>query len=194
MRRLASFLLLGVALSAGAAEIWRWKDAEGVVHYSDSPVPGAERVSVGQSSRTGANSSARPPVYVSTPQPQPQVTGYTSCLVTAPANDAVFNTADGIAAVVTVQPALQAGHRIQVYLNGGAYLQWPESSLTYLLTGLFRGSYTLSVRVLDGNDRVMCAGPAINFHVRQPTLLSPARQQPRPPAKPPVRPMGPARP
>ena len=31
---------------AAAAETWRWKDANGVVHYSDRPVPGAERVSV----------------------------------------------------------------------------------------------------------------------------------------------------
>jgi hypothetical protein len=193
MRRLASFLLLGCALSAGAAEIWRWKDAEGVVHYSDSPVPGAERVAVAQSSRPGTISPARPPAYVATPQPQQEASRYTSCLVTAPVNDAVFHTSDGIAAAVTIQPALQAGHRIQVYLNGGAFLEWPQSSMTYQLTGLYRGSYTLSVRVLDANDRALCAGPAINFHVQQPTLLSPARQQPKPPAKPPVRPTGPGK-
>jgi hypothetical protein len=42
MRQIATFLLFGVALTAGAAEIWRWKDANGVVHYSDNPVPGAK--------------------------------------------------------------------------------------------------------------------------------------------------------
>jgi hypothetical protein len=94
---------------------------------------------------------------------------------------------------VTVEPGLQARHRIQVYLNGGAFLEWPEISMNYTLTGLYRGSYTLSVRVLDGNDRTVCAGPAINFHVQQPTILSPARQQPKPPAQPVVRPTGPGK-
>ncbi len=93
---------------------------------------------------------------------------------------------------MTIEPELQAGHRIQAYLNGGAFLEWPETSLNYTLAGLYRGSYTLSVRVLDGNDRTLCAGPAINFHVRQPTVLSPTRQQPRPAAQS-VRPTGPGK-
>jgi hypothetical protein len=193
MRRLASFLLLGCALSASAAEIWRWKDADGVVHYSDNPVPGAERVSGGQSPRPGATPSKPPPTYVPTPQPQQPVTSYTSCVVTAPADNATFNVADGVTASLSITPALQGGHHMQVFLNGGAYLDWPQNSMTHSLTGLYRGSYTLSVRVLDGNDRALCSGPAINFHMQQPTVLSPARQQPKPPAKPPVRPTGPGK-
>ena len=48
-------LLLAVTLlaaSAQAGDIYRWKDANGSWHYSDQPVPGAERI--GSSKYVGA--------------------------------------------------------------------------------------------------------------------------------------------
>lgn len=188
MRRVASFLLLGIALTAGAADIWRWKDANGVTHYSDSPVPGAERVNVPRAPRTDAAAPASSATNASpTPEqaaPQPAaVVQYRRCAVTSPQNDAVFNNVDAVEASLAIEPALQAGHQVLVLLNGGAYTDWPEGAASHTLTGLFRGSYTLAVRVLDESDRALCSSAAINFHVRQPSVLSPARQAPRPPAQ-----------
>jgi hypothetical protein len=181
MRRVASFLLLGVAFAANAAtEVWRWKDKDGVIHYSDSPVPGAERVALGSAvPPTGV--PARPPaVSADVPPPETQARmRYTRCAVTAPTNDQIYKAGESVGASVAIEPALQAGHRILVYLNGGAYTEWPETDLDHVLNGLYRGSYTLSVRVLDGNDRTVCTGSAINFHVQQPSILSPARKPPK---------------
>jgi hypothetical protein len=58
MRNTLSSLIaatLLVALVAQAGDIFRWKDANGIVHYADQPVPGAERIS---SSRTAAEAEA----------------------------------------------------------------------------------------------------------------------------------------
>ena len=63
-----SLLVLAVlaATCAQAGDVWRWKDAQGVVHYSDVPVLGAVRVkqnvsssaaSAGQSQGTTASQS-----------------------------------------------------------------------------------------------------------------------------------------
>lgn len=70
-----SLLVLAViaATCAQAGDVWRWKDAQGVVHYSDVPVQGAVRVkqnvsgsySSQQQSQT-ATASQSPPV----PTPQ----------------------------------------------------------------------------------------------------------------------------
>ncbi len=187
MRRVASFLLSAIALTAGAADIWRWKDANGVVHYSDSPVPGAERMNVQRAPRPDAPGVASPATDVVPAAEQPAAATpvkYTRCAVTTPQNDAVFNNVDSVSASLAIEPAVQAGHQVLVLLNGGAYTDWPEGATSYTLTGLFRGSYTLAVRVLDENDRALCTGSAINFHVRQASVLSPARQQPpKPPPK-----------
>ena len=47
MRKLFTFLVaasLLTALAAQAGDIYRWKDSNGLWHYADQPVPGAERV------------------------------------------------------------------------------------------------------------------------------------------------------
>ena len=43
-RRLWILLGLLTAVTAQTAVIYKWTDANGVVHYSDQPVPGAERI------------------------------------------------------------------------------------------------------------------------------------------------------
>ena len=178
MRRLASFLLLGFALAAGATEVWRWKDANGVVLYSDTPVPGAERVGVNAAPKPAAPAVAPPSASASVRQADAPLS-YTRCEVTRPANDMNFNAPDPVSASVTIEPMLQSGHQLQIYLNGSPYPQWTGTLTNYTFAGLYRGSYTLAVRVLDGNGNTLCAGPAINFYIKQPTLLSPARQPPK---------------
>ena len=43
-RRLWIVLGLLTAVAAQSAVIYKWTDANGVVHYSDQPVPGAEKI------------------------------------------------------------------------------------------------------------------------------------------------------
>lgn len=194
MRRLASFLLLGVALAASATEVWRWKDANGVVHYSDSPVPGAERVNAGPAPKPGgANAAPASRAFRQADEtPAPPPPRYTRCEVTKPANDLTFHGAEPVMASVMIEPMLQSGHRLQVLLNGSVYPQWGGNLTSFTFAGLNRGAYTLAVNVLDANGGTACAGPAINFYIQQPSLLSPARQQQAKP--PPVKPPPPAGP
>jgi len=183
MRRFASFLLLGIALSAGATDIWRWKDANGVVHYSDSPTPGAQRMNIG-STAPPAPSDVRPAGTVAAPSAEPPAPiGYTRCVVTQPTSDQVFFAVDSVEVSVDVTPGLQGEDRLQVLLNGAPYAAWPENAQSATLTGLNRGSYTLSVRVVDKNGRTQCSGKSINFHVRQASVLSPQSPQRKPPGK-----------
>src|SRR5687767_12080326 len=107
MRQVASFLLCGLALSASAAEIWRWKDANGVVHYADYPVPGAERISVSapKPSGDGPATSAELPADsgVAVANPDRPVT-YRSCIVLSPVNDQTFFGVQSIDVSLSVQP------------------------------------------------------------------------------------------
>jgi hypothetical protein len=85
-----SLLVLAViaATCTQAGDVWRWKDAQGVVHYSDVPVQGAVRVkqnvssgssSAGQSQGTTASQSAPVPtpqgIALAEEQRQQQVAG-----------------------------------------------------------------------------------------------------------------------
>ena len=99
----------------------------------------------------------------------------------APANDEVFNNVRSVPVSLQLIPGLQQGHRMQVLFDGQPYPAWPAGALYSTLLDLFRGTHTLSVNVLDANGRLLCGGPVISFHVRQPSLLSPARQPARRP-------------
>ena len=190
MRKLACFLLLLSGSAAlQAAETWRWVDANGVVHFSDRPVPGAERVDLG--SRVTRPATPAPPAVPAQPAPAtsagdasvrteadgegPRIRPYTRCAVTRPEFDEVFHGVQSVVVSLDLQPGLQSGHHVEVQLNGSAVQDWPADALRHELTQMYRGSYTLTVRVLDAQGRAMCTGAAHVFHVRQPSLLSPAR-------------------
>jgi hypothetical protein len=177
MRNLASFLLLGLTMSAGAAEMWRWKDATGTWHYSDRPEPGAERMNVPGAPKPGTVASA--PVAQSssrqTPAAEP-ATVYTSCVVTSPTPDQVFFAVNAVNVALLIDPALQGEDQVQVYLDGRVVPTWPASEMSYTLSEMYRGTHTVSMRVLNAQGRAICTGPAVTFHVRQPSVQAPARR------------------
>lgn len=188
MRLLATILLTGLALGASAAEAWRWRDANGVIHYSDVPVPGAERIQLGSVPRPSGNAPAAAPATPASqgiapaaqPDETPATVPYLSCVVTSPANDEVFNAVSAVTVSLQLEPALQEGHRVQAFLNSRVVPDWPEGVLNHTLSSLYRGTYSFGVRIVDAGGRPVCTSPSIKFHVRQPSVLSPAR---RPPAR-----------
>lgn len=176
MRQLASFLLVAFALPVLAAEAWRWKDDKGVVHYSDTPVAGAERVVLPSPPTIGTVTSAAPPPAA----PAPVQFKYNECVVLAPGNDQTFNAVDSVTVSLQIAPSLQPDDRIQVLVDGEVYGAWPARMLTFKLESLYRGTHTLSVLVRGPDKKPLCSGPAISFHVHQPSLFSPARRKPKP--------------
>ena len=180
MRKLTALLSMCLALSASAAELWRWKDADGVMHYSDQPVQGAERIDVQMTQKSTGAIPASPPQVTegSREGPEPESRKYTRCAISSPTDQEVFNTVTAVNASVDIEPGLQRGHRLQVFFNGSALADWPATQAAYTLMNLYRGSYTLSARVVDANGRALCTGSAITFHVRQPSVLAPARRLP----------------
>jgi len=61
-------LLLICPLAMAAGDVYRWKDANGVPHYSDQPQPGAELIHANK--RTGISATPAP----SQPAPTPATT------------------------------------------------------------------------------------------------------------------------
>lgn len=183
MRHVATLLLLGFMLDAASADIWRWTDTNGVVHFSDFPVDGAERITVSAPAPSG---SQPPPPAASTytpPSARTEPAGYASCSVRAPANDETFHGVQPVSVQLDVQPALRPGHRIEVQVDGSLRADWPATSTSYTLPEVYRGSHTVQARILDMGGAVVCSGPVITFHLRQPSVLPPAGRAPTPPPR-----------
>jgi hypothetical protein len=177
MRKIACFLLLALgAATLPAAETWRWRDANGVIHFSDRPVPGAERVELGSAPRPGSTTpEGRTTTTQSRPQAEeePAIVPYVRCVLVAPVNDQVLQNETSVQVALDLQPALQGNHRVQLLLNGQAEPNWGMTSTQGTLADLVRGSHTVVGQVVDEFGRPLCTSPAVTFHVRLPQVRPP---------------------
>jgi hypothetical protein len=110
----------------------------------------------------------------------PEAFSYTSIAVVAPANDEAVRENSGAVTVATsVEPALRAGHRIEILLDGQIVATAGGGQVT--LSEVERGTHTLLVRVLDETGAVMIESQPSTFHMlRYAQQLAPNRPKPTP--------------
>jgi hypothetical protein len=168
---LAASLL--TAFAGQAAVIYKWVDADGIIHYSDQASPGAEKI------YTSA------PNIASSPRPQPTVGGqlappkpitgglnYTDFSITAPLNNQTFFGDDVISVHLSLAPAVRPNHAITWHLNG-KQLEFPPDAVSFVLPHLDRGTYALAASITDQQSSESQSSNTVTFFVRQPSALSP---------------------
>jgi hypothetical protein len=173
---IALALCLAVAPLA-AQEIYRWVDENGVVHYSDQPREGAERVQVRApmtfESQMRMDPAARDPAAAADEAPALR---YTSIRITSPPDGEPIWATGGIYTVqVETVPALQPGHRVALQLNGIPVPGTPVANTRIELTGLIRGEHHLQAAVVDPSDQWLIFSDEITFHVLQASIHNPRR-------------------
>jgi len=155
-----------------ATTLYKWVDAQGVVHYSDTPHEGAEKIQI-----SGAQTFHSTPVpSAAAPNPAPgsaSTARYSSCSIVEPANDAGLYAPESVAVTVQTTPALQAGDTITASVDGqslgtlsagGAHFQIPQPE---------RGTHTVTAVVRDSDGTVQCTASPVSFSVQRPSVNAP---------------------
>lgn len=166
-------MLLCLVLPAavfGGAEVYRWVDAEGQVHYSDRPSPGADRVAIDV-----VPPSSSPPVASPSPGRSQSGTGsketvvaYEALTIQAPAQDeTLWNIEGQLDVAVASQPGLQAGHRIQLLLDGQTAAELEPGATRTRLPDVYRGQHTLLARIQDEFGTTLKQSEPVTFYVQQ---------------------------
>ena len=176
MSKIAHCLMLALAalVAAGsclAQTMYRWVDAQGVVHYSDQPQPGAQAIPVpsAQTYRAPPAAPAAPPAAAATPA-APAV--YESCAITQPAADANLFAPEAVNISVQVVPSLRPGDRFNVTFDGSALPSSP-GAMNFELPAPERGEHTINATVTSPEGQTLCSAPAVSFSVQRPSLNSP---------------------
>jgi hypothetical protein len=180
-------VLACLATFAGqAAVVYKWTDSDGVIHYSDQPVPGAEKIFTASSPSPGGSGSsagtANPSglggkASASKKSVAPGLE-YNQFAITSPLPDQTFFGDDVISAHLALEPGLKPNQTITWRLNGGQ-LENPDPTATQLtLPHLERGTYTLAATVTDQTTGESASTDSVSFFVHQPSLLSPQHQKP----------------
>ncbi|HEX9138816.1 MAG TPA: DUF4124 domain-containing protein [Steroidobacteraceae bacterium] len=166
-------LLLCLPALCFAATVYRWVDADGVVHFSDQPQPGAVKIQIREpQSYTPAPTPAAGRVTPNT-KPQNEPHDYQSCAVSVPGGggDQTLMNADSVTITVQMQPVLHQGDQLIVQLDGTNLT--PLNSTRYEISPIDRGGHVVSAVVRSAAGDVLCQSPVVNFFVHQPSVLGP---------------------
>lgn len=177
MRWILLALLCGWALGAQAEDIWRWVDENGVVHYSDRPRPGAEKIELRGAQTYQA--PAVPPSRDEAPEETDEdaATGYTDLRLVSPADgETLWNIGGELPVQVAVEPSLAPSHRLRVYLDGRLREDSPQAT-QFTLPEVYRGEHQLRAAIVDGQGREVASTAEITFYVQQASLQNPNRSR-----------------
>jgi len=182
--------LLALLLTPGMAHavICKSVDAEGVVSYSDVPASECRtRVNLPPSSTYAPREL---PKTVTVPPGPPQsaapkaFAGYESINIVQPEVDGTVRSNEGnVTVVVGTQPDLQPGHRVKLFIDGGAVPGEFDGNVIDL-QGVNRGTHSLRAVVSDEKGRRQGESPRIRFTLRKVGLYDQERMKDKKPGEP----------
>jgi hypothetical protein len=179
MMRNILILILLLPAFANAAEVYRWTDADGEVHYSDRPKEGAEVITI----------EAAP--MFSAPAPAPTTSSSSSNtssrdaggdkgpayslfeIVTPEREEVLWNTGGELNVALRLTPRLQSGHTVSVFLDGEPVRKLPRGSTRAQLSDVFRGTHTLHAEVQDRGGAAVATTDPVQFTVQQTSVQNP---------------------
>ncbi|TAL65630.1 MAG: DUF4124 domain-containing protein [Legionella sp.] len=170
MKKLILFLsLMTLCICAASAQIYKWTDAQGNVHFSDVPHDGAEKVKINESQTfsppkpiNGNNSTLG-----TKDQTSNKPRSYTKVVISQPQNEATVRNNNGYLVVaVELEPDLTPGDNLQLLFDG-APIGEPQPNLSFQLNGIYRGEHTIAVQVLDPSGQVLNTSDSVTFFMHR---------------------------
>lgn len=172
MRKWLILLSALSATTASSAPAWRWVDADGVVHFSDRPVPGAVQVELSGAQGFGTQLAQTGSTRAQTGSTGDAVAPYQSIEVVSPAEQEVLWNIGGMLSVqVQFQPALRPGHRYDLVFDGQSR-NLNATSARVVLPDVYRGTHTLQVVVFDGSGAEVQRSGGRGFTVQQTSVAN----------------------
>lgn len=178
MKTLLTLLWCALPLVA-AAEIYRYVDDDGNVHYTDEPpaqykdtakpvdleplrtvdLPSVSGVQSAGASQTGRSAG------------QGGAAAYSNVTIARPLNEQTIRDASNtLTVVVQTQPSLRTdlGHGLRFLLNGEPVNSEPVAANSLTLREVYRGSHTISAEVVAGNGQVIGRATPVTVFMKPP--------------------------
>ena len=154
--------VLCAKVDAGSTKIYVWRNADGVLVYSDSPKPGAEEVNV--NSPNISNSSVDTSILDITPK---TIENDYQVEITQPEDSATIRDNTGSVYVSgRIKPIFKKGLTIALVLDGKPYLK-PQSNSMFILRDIERGEHQIKMDLLDEKGKIIASSTSITFYMHR---------------------------
>lgn len=156
-------LMLGLCATAARAdgEVYRYVDADGVVHYTDR-APDRHAKPLRLRSGVTAPGAGRKTFY--SPEALRQAARFAVRVESPTPGERIGGAVPAIAAA-SVMPALVQGFRLVYQIDGHAATAAPVDALSIPLAPLPAGDHELVIILLDPHGRELARSPPSNFRV-----------------------------
>lgn len=171
---LASLGLLSAAALAdnGRTTVYKWVDAQGVVHYSDQPHPNAQKLEI-----QGAQTFSSLPLAQGSSSSAPAAeesqssssAAYDSCAIAQPADQQMLMNVYQATAVVQTSPGLRPNDQVRLFVDG-KQIQGAGTSFTFPVN---RGQHSVQAVIEDSTGQIVCETNSVTFFVHQPSIQNP---------------------
>ena len=164
-------LLSATALAGnGRTTVYRWVDAQGVVHYSDQPHPNAQKLEISGAQTFSALPAAPQTSSASTPEEtQPSGPAYDSCSITQPTDQQMLTNVYQATALVQASPQLRPSDQVRLFVDG-KQISGSGTSFTFPVD---RGQHTVQAVIEDNTGQIVCETSSVTFFVHQPSIQNP---------------------
>lgn len=167
-------VLLLLCAGAVSAQVYKWVDADGVVHYTDQPVPGAERIDIKQNTVStpaarSTRSAPRNAAAAESAEPAKPFS-YESISFGSPTSEqTLWNIGGTLNVSIRLSPALRRGDQVRLYFDGALSA---TAGLSTQLEEVWRGAHNLQAEVVDANGTLMIRSEPIRFYVQQTSVAN----------------------
>lgn len=164
---IALLLLTAFSLPALSGDtLYKWVDAQGNVHYSDKPQPGASKVHLPTPTTFSAPDVTAPRGVASEPQDRSNSVAAPTLEITSPTPDETFWNVQSITVTLAAQPELGPGDTVTITLDDKT--QGPSSVTSATFTDLTRGTHTVHAVLHQAAGGTISAKP-VTFYIQQAT-------------------------
>ena len=153
-------------------QVYRWVDKDGTVHYSDVPHPEAEELELPEPQTFDSGRPAAPRPAQRKHSGEEEARDYALVQITRPMLDQTFwNVGGRVPVAVNLEPALQRGDSLRLYLDDQQVEDFPSTGTSHVLSEVWRGSHTLRAEVVNALGQVQAQSEMVVFHIRQTSVV-----------------------
>lgn len=171
MKRYMVVISMLLAMSSLQAQIYKWTDSDGIVHFSDIPHVGATTIKLPEVKKNAPSiepSSDKEPLASAITTNSKD--NYRDIAITEPKNEATIRNNQGyVPIIVSIEPELKTGDLIQILFDGEP-LGKPKASMISAINDIKRGTHTIAASVIDKDGGVIKTSESVTIYMHRPMV------------------------